>query len=198
MYYTEMKVALLYGIGEGDYHGRAFVSALRKAGFAVVRDARKADIVVTHSGGCFYLPPLHLKQKFVLINPPYWPGKSLILSTYQKISRDFLDFIRDGRLLQWLWKTVINIAHLIRFIVRTLTITLHAHRRRFYRALRDEHTIIIRSSRDTFLSPDAQRILEDKFGRSIPLYTVEGQHDSCWREPEPYIKIISGFAEARR
>lgn len=191
---AQQKVALLYGIGEGDYHGRAFVRALEAAGFDVVRDAKRADIVVTHSGGCFFLPPLHLNQKFVLINPPYWPHKPLVVSMTQKVSLDFVDFVRDGKLLQWFWKSTINIMHLLRYAIKSVTITLHAHRQRFYTALRDENTIIIRSSLDTFLSPTADRSLEQKYGRVIPMYTISGQHDSCWRNPQPYIDQICKFA----
>ena len=192
-----MKVAILYGFGEGDYHGRAFVRKLREAGFDVVRQAKDADIVITHSGGCFFMPPLD-HQKFVIINPPYWPGKSLSVSTIQKVSIDFIDFARDGKILQWFWKTTVNLVHVFRYIFKTLTITLHAHRKRFYEALRDENTIIIRSSHDTFLSPDAEQLLEAKTGHSVPLYTLPGHHDSCWRNPDPYIKLIKQFAYNRK
>jgi hypothetical protein len=191
-----IKIALLYGVGEGDYHGRAFVAELKQSDFEVVRDARKADIVVTHSGGCFFLPPLDLNQKFVLINPPYWPGKSLLVSTVEKISIDLVDFVKDGKILQWILKTCINVAHIFRYIYKVLTITLHAHKQRFYEALQDDNTLIIRSDRDTFLAPDADHLLERKYGRVIPLRSVEGQHDSCWRNPEPYIRIIRDFADA--
>jgi hypothetical protein len=194
---TKQKVAILYGIGEGDYHGRAFVTALKQAGFDVVRSAEDADIVVTHSGGCFFLPPLTLDQNYVVINPPYWPGKSLVISTVQKVTIDFIDFVKDGKVLQWFWKTTINLAHIVRFLLKTLTITLHAHKQRFYEAIRDENTIIIRSARDTFLTPDADRLLEQKYGRVIPLYIVPGQHDSCWRDPAPYVEIISKIASGR-
>lgn len=192
---ADKKIALLYGIGEGDFHGRAFISQLKNAGYTVVRDAAQADIVLTHSGGCFFLPPLRNHQIYILINPPFWPGKSLVLSTIQKISIDFVDFARTGKILQWLWKTVINLAHIGRYIIRFLTITLHARRQRFYEALRDEQSFIIRSEKDTFLAPNADHLLEQKFGRVIPMYTAPGQHDSCWRNPEPYITIIEQVAK---
>jgi hypothetical protein len=192
------KIAIKYGIGEGDYHGRAFVAALKVAGFEVVRDAREADIVVTHSGGCFFLPPLDLNQIFVVINPPYWPGKSLSRSTIEKVSKDFMDFAKDGKLLPWFWKSTINILHLMRYIFRTLTITLHAHKQRFYEALRDETSVIIRNDNDTFLAPNADQLLEQKVGRVIDIYRLPGQHDSCWRDPRQYIEIIKQVATKTR
>lgn len=195
---AKSKVAILYGIGEGDYHGRAFVAELQKAGFEVVRDARKADVVVTHSGGCFFLPPLELRQKFVLINPPYWPDRSLVNCTIQKVAIDFIDFVKDGKILSWLWKTVINLAHIGRYIFKVLTITLHAHKQRFYEAIHDEHTIIIRNDQDAFLAPNAEQLLEQKVGRIAPFYHLPGQHDACWREPKPYIDIISKFARGKK
>lgn len=191
---AQQKVAILYGIGEGDYHGRAFVRELKSAGFKVVRKAKKADIVVTHSGGCFFLPPLELHQKFVLINPPYWPGKSLVVCTLHKVMIDFIDYTWDGKLGPWLGKTVVNVAHLMRYALKALTITLHAHKQRFYEALRDEDTVIIRNERDAFLAPNADRLLDDKAGRDIPFYRLPGQHDSCWRYPKPYVEIIKKIA----
>lgn len=192
----KQKIAILYGVGEGDYHGRRFIAELKKEGFDVVRDAAKADIVITHSGGCFFLPKLSDHQKYILINPPYWPGKSLTKSTVQKVSIDFMDFVRTGKIVQWCWKTVINIAHILRYIIKFLTITLHAHRQRFYEALKDEQSFIIRSERDTFLAPNADRLLEQKVGRVIPMYTGPGQHDTCWRNPAPYIEIIQRIVKA--
>lgn len=188
------KVCIKYGIGEGDYHGRAFVAALKNAGFGITRDDLEADIIVTHSGGCFFLPPLELEQIFIVINPPYWPGKPLAVCTLQKVLKDFLDFARDGKLPQWFFKTIINLVHITRYLIRTLTITLHARKQRFYEALDESTTIIIRSDDDTFLHPDADKLLHEKAGRSFKFYRLPGQHDSCWRNPEPYIRIIRGAA----
>ncbi|HSH17772.1 MAG TPA: hypothetical protein VK978_00150 [Candidatus Saccharimonadales bacterium] len=191
---SKTKVALIYGIGEGDYHGRAFVGALQMAGFEVVRKAKEADIVVTHSGGCFFLPKLKLDQKYVLINPPYWPGKSLLLSITQKVVIDFIDYAKDFKISDWLYKTFVNIVHILRYSIKSLLIAHHAHRRRFYKSLRDEDTIIIRSNRDTFLAPNADKLLEQKLGRVIRLYRLPGQHDTCWRDPAPYVEIIRQLA----
>jgi len=191
------KVALMYGFGEGDYHGRAFVAEIQKQGMQIVRNPAKADVVVTHSGGCFFLPSLDLNQKFVLINPPYWPGKFLAVSTLEKIGKDFMDYAHDGKIVQWLWKTAVNMIHILRYLIKTITITLGAHKQRFYEALRDESTIVIRSDADPFLSPQADQLLMEKYGRVIPFYRLPGQHDACWRDPKPYVDIIKRFAASK-
>lgn len=188
-------ICILYGIGEGDYHGRAFVRELERNGYEVIRDASKADIVVTHSGGCFFLPKPRREQKFILINPPYWPHKPLVLSMFQKVWLDFVDFAKDGKIPQWLIKTVINIAHIIRYLTKSVTISYQAQRRRFYLALGDRESIIIRSDRDTFLAPHAGTLLDQKVHRKIPIHTVPGQHDTCWRDPQPYIEIIRRYSD---
>lgn len=192
-----LKVAIKYGIGEGDYHGRAMVRELKAAGFKVVRNAKKADVVVTHSGGCFFLPPPELNQVIVLINPPYWPGKSLVISTLQKVMIDFIDYTWDGKIGPWLFKTIVNLVHLMRYILRAVTITLHAHKQRFYQALRDDSTIIIRNERDSFLAPDADRLLRDRAGRNFQFIELPGQHDTCWRDPKPYVDIVRTAADAK-
>jgi hypothetical protein len=101
-----------------------------------------------------------------------------------------VDFAKDGKLPQWYFKTFINTVHILRYLIKALTITLHAHRQRFYEALDESTTVIIRSESDTFLSPDAERLLKQKAGRSFRFYGLPGQHDTCWRDPGPYIDII--------
>lgn len=188
------KVCIKYGIGEGDYHGRTFVAALKEAGFEIIRGGLEADIVVTHSGGCFFLPPPGRDQVFIIINPPYWPGKSLGRRTLQKVLRDFMDYARDGKLLQWSWKTTMNIAHILRYLIKALTMTLHTRKQRFYEALNESGTTIVRTDGDTFLTPDANELLRRQAGRKFTFIRLPGQHDSCWRDPSPYVEIIKKAA----
>ncbi len=71
------KIAVIPGIFAGNYVTRALRKALERSGHKVVSDTASADIVLAHSAGCFWLPPADPKQTVILIDPLYWPGKSV-------------------------------------------------------------------------------------------------------------------------
>lgn len=192
---AKKKVALLYGIGEGDYQGRAFVAALQKAGFKVTRDENAADILVTHSAGCWFLPLDYKSKKIVCIGPPYWPGRPLALNTLRKVLIDFWDMARDGAVLAWLNKTAMNLAYIVRYIIlKIFTGRYKIRQHRFYRALGLRQMYIIRNRHDAFLTPDAEVVIMKNLGKRVHIHHLPGQHDSCWRDPAPYVQFISSIS----
>jgi hypothetical protein len=189
------SICILYGIGEGDYHGRAFVAALKSADYAVIRSARKADIIITHSGGNWFLPENYADKLVICIGPPYWPGRSLARNSLQKIVIDFDDYARDGKLFAWIMKTFWNLIHICRYLLLGLVRSKYKVRQeRFYDALR-HGAIIIRPRHDAFLTPNAAELLEHKLQRPVRVIEAPGQHDSCWRQPEAYIDLIRQAAK---
>jgi len=69
------KVAVIPGLFAGKYTTRPLRKALERAGYKVVPSAQ-ADIILTHSAGCFELPAPRKGQVVVMVDPPYWPGRS--------------------------------------------------------------------------------------------------------------------------
>lgn len=184
----QYTVCIMYGIGEGRWHGKRLRKALTSAGFRLISKAEEADIIVSHSGGCFFLPRTPPDQMIVLINPPFWPGKPLIVSVFQKIWWDFKAFARRGKVLGWLFKTAWNTVHLVRYLGVSLTISLKARKRNFYTSLHQDYVVIIRNDQDAWCTPDIQKVLEPH--RIFPVHTLPGQHDDCWADPGPYVEVI--------
>src|ERR1700758_4429413 len=82
-----INVAVIPGWGGGQWHLRAFLDALRAGGFELTEPAR-ADVIIAHSLACYDLPAKTPAVLYVLIDPPYWPGKSLAGRYWSKIRQD--------------------------------------------------------------------------------------------------------------
>ncbi|HSH55994.1 MAG TPA: hypothetical protein VK983_04170 [Candidatus Limnocylindrales bacterium] len=185
---SKTTICIKYGIGEGDWHGRRFKKALKRAGFKVTLDALRVDIIVSHSGGCFFLPQAPKEQMIVLINPPYWPGKPLALSAFQKIWWDYKAFAARGKRLGWYFKTMWNCVHLVRYLGKSWTISLSARKHNFHEALHHDTVVIIRNDQDAWCTPHIQEQLHP--GKTFHMHRMPGQHDDCWANPEPYVQVI--------
>lgn len=70
-------VKIQYGIFGGELQGKRLRREIQKAGYAVTKNASAADIILAHSAGCFWLPSAPARQKLLLVDPPYWPAKSI-------------------------------------------------------------------------------------------------------------------------
>lgn len=193
---SKPTVAIVYGFAEHDWTGRYFCEQLEASGFEIIADEAAADILVSHSAGCFYLPDTGPEQLTVLIGPPYWPGKSMSWAFLQKFYLDFKAYVRRGRLLPWLDKTAHGAAYVLGGLRKAVWIARNANRHDFYVALRNKDVVIIRAEQDTFLTPAAPQLLANKAVFSFR--TVPGQHDECWLDPKPYIEVIkSEYAKGR-
>lgn len=182
-------VALVYGYGEGGWSGAYFRRALEQAGFAYTDNVSQADIVISHSAGCFYLPEsAKHDQLTVLIGPPFWPDRSVIANSFRKFGHDFAAYRRDSMTKAWLTKSFWNSLYIVSAIPRALAMWRHARRQDFYRVLRNKQVVIIRAEYDDFMTPEADKLLSGK--ADFRFYSIPGhQHDDLWRYPELYLVI---------
>lgn len=186
---SKARVFIIYGFAEGPWHGRLFRQELVKAGFEPVDNTDNADIIIAHSGGCFYLPEPPKEKLTVLINPPYWPGKPLIKSAFQNAWHNFAVLGQNNLPTSfWLKKTAWNAIYLLMSFRKTVLIALNARRRNFYMALKKRRTLLVRSEHDVWLAPEANRLLKPYV--KVEFYQVPGWHDHCWLEPKSYVKVI--------
>jgi hypothetical protein len=176
-------LCIVYGFCEGPRIGERFEQAFRRAGFSLVREPRRADIIVAHSGGCFELRG-GLEQKLVVyIGLPYHPGTTMLGALGRKIWRDFRAYRRSRSVAAWLGKTWWNMLYFWNF----------AHNWRMWRgrqaaAWRDApHVVLIRNEYDPFCTPAAGSI---PFIHTPAVVLMPGQHDDCWLRPQPYVHAI--------
>ncbi|MDB5166170.1 MAG: hypothetical protein JWM37_242 [Candidatus Saccharibacteria bacterium] len=188
--------AFSYGFGEGPWHSRQkFEAKLERAGFDVIRDIPAADIIISHSAGCYFLPEMTDKQILFLIDPPYWPGRSSWNSFIEKVRTEFIDARQRRALGFWLRKTAWNITYSLRSLTRTLTIARLHPLHNFHEALEDHDIVLIRNDRDVWCTPEIEKLPTK--GKSFLYYHVPGLHDDLWEMPAPYVAIIQEVATLR-
>src|SRR5438046_8452477 len=88
-----VRIYILYGFREGPHSGRRLLPRLRAAGFEPTSDVQSADIILSHSGGCFLAPNnLAAQPPIVMVGLPYWPGKSTARSLLEKNRVEFWEY----------------------------------------------------------------------------------------------------------
>jgi hypothetical protein len=190
-----LSVAILPGFSEGYWHTKRLRRALKRAGFSHSLSPSEADIVIAHSAGCYVVPPLRDEQLLVLINPTYWPGKSLG-SRGSTMTWQILQAVRPGNQpFYQLHKTAHNILNLVRNPRSHLALAAKASSFDLEQVVTHSKTIIIRNQSDPWLTPHLDHLTQINPGLSIT--TLPGGHDDCWQHPEPYVNLLQSEYDAR-
>ncbi|MDB5169843.1 MAG: hypothetical protein JWN82_239 [Candidatus Saccharibacteria bacterium] len=183
------KVAIQYGVVTGPWVGKKFRRALTAAGYRHVEDIAEADIIITHSAGCFWLPPSD--QPLLLINPLYWPGKT-IRQRVKDRARSHRHYRQNGYPLgYWLGRTWWGVYYGIVDYRRTRKIMNYAEQfdlPQAIAAIAGRRVVIVRNDKDDWLTPDLDSLRAAN--PKLSIISVPGDHDNCWYNPEPYIAAI--------
>jgi hypothetical protein len=182
------SIWLVYGFGEGPWHGRQIWPTLKSAGYIPALKANDADIIIAHSAGCFYLPDSQKPQQLVLIDPPYWPDKSVALSFLQKTYLDLQASITQHRIRYWLRKTLWNLYYILQDIPKVISIIRQSRLNNLKRLLRHNYVTIVRHQYDAFCTPEIDRHFDRD--QNVRFISVTGQHDDCWHDPDVLIPVI--------
>jgi hypothetical protein len=190
---SSKTVAIVYGFTEGKWHGKRLRSALAQHDFTVVSKTRDADIVIAHSGGCYNVPPeLRPEQLLMLIAPPYWPGRALLLRS-QSMAVQMLRAIRPGNEpVNQANKVLHNILFLFWHASKNLTIVRRARRYNLEKDLPHPNPILVPKKHDPWLTPNFRDL--QRFNEHLRLIELPGDHDDIWLHPEPYINLIESEA----
>lgn len=182
-----INVAVIPGWGGGAWHVRNFVAALKVSGFEVT-DAARADIIIAHSVACQDLPKKTPAVLYVLIDPPYWPGETII--------KRFLTHVRNGsptamkgqgftyRFQELFWRAV----YLIAKPNYTAMVLKNSSGMEFLEEIKDKNVWIIRNQNDPYCSPDIQ--LPISSSKRVSLINLPGEHDDYYFNPQPYIGLL--------
>lgn len=177
-------VCILYGLGEGERVGLRFQKALRLKGYQIVRDPARADIIITHSGGCLLLPKNIKARQILHIGPYYWPGKSWAACAAQKLRDDIRSHHTVGDLRFWLHKSFWNFIYIWQI---PKNIQMFVSIGKDDRWQHGDITTVARPRFDAFCTPDPNAL---PFKKPPAFVTTPGYHDDCWRDPEPYITLL--------
>jgi len=169
---------IFYAWAEGPWHGRLLSESLKRAGFDEAPSA-EATVLIAHSIGSYLIQPTDKNKIILLIGPPYWPGKSITRMLLQKVwqDRDNLSFI------YWLNKLLWNSVYIVSKPILSIKSWEALHIPDPFAEV-SERAIVIQNDKDVFVHPQLKNHIKQK---RVPL---SGQHDDCWHNPEPYIKLI--------
>lgn len=184
-----VNVAIQTGWAEGDWHTKQFADALKAAGFNVTAP-QHADYLFAHSTACYDLPLKSPITGFILIDPPYWPGKPLWKRIVDKK-------VQDTKLnwQAWGWQYVLAKTwwELVYAVTKAQYLPLalkNQHSVDFLNALGDKKAMVIRNQNDTFCSPEIQVALTAY--TNVLYLTLPGTHDDYLTNPKPYIDLLLG------
>lgn len=175
-----MKVFIAYGWPEGEWHGRRLREALKNAGYTVTSSPKDADVIVTHSAGCYMLPSDVRARLIMLVGLPNW-SRPLIKCTFAKIRLEHKN-------IEWLHKTLLHTFYAVSQPIRLYKV-YRAFRKKYLPDFSSSKVLLIRNEQDTYMEEEASERLARKRGW---LYqNLKGQHDDLWEDPQAYIEIIN-------
>lgn len=183
----EKKVAIIGGWSEGPKHERRVRRELKRAGLEVINSGYKADVIITHSTGCYFLSYGQKQKLAVIINPPYWPGKSIVIRTFHHAVLQAPRQIKAWGSLYWLRHRCWNIFYILTAPFRTVKIW-RSLKAALLEQLKHSNVLIIRNEGDVFCSPAIKKL--SKQYKNTRVVQLPGLHDDLWVNPKPYIDLI--------
>jgi len=191
----KQRVAILPGIVSGNRTTRRLRKLLRQAGYEIVADPIKADVVLAHSAGCLWLPKTtsRHRQTFVLVNPTYWPGRTVRERIRARSHSNARFYTYGVPLRRWLVRQVWGVYYAVRNPRRTrftlqriavynLEQTIHSHAARI---------VLVRNHHDDWLTPDPIALL--RANPNIVLVHLPGEHDDFNYHPERYVQLLQSL-----
>jgi hypothetical protein len=188
---SKPKIAVQFGIFTGKHTGKRLIKTLRSTGYNVVQDATKADIIIAHSAGCFWLPKAPTHQKLMLIDPPYWPGKT-IGERAKSRSQSNMQFKSRGIITRdWLARNAWTFYYAFRHAKRTRQIFTLAKSFDLPVAITGHHVLLVRNNQDDWLTPDLDEL--QQANPNLIVKQLPGDHDDLLHNPEPYVDLLQSL-----
>lgn len=182
-------VKIIYGVTEGPWHGKRLKKQLLEQGYGITEDIAKADYIFAHSGGCYEVVLASEWQKVVLVNPTYWPGKTMVQRARLKVWHDAVVYFRSGLEWYWLKKAGHSLFYLFRYLPKWLDMSKKSKQVSFDGIFSHSNTLLVRNDHDPWLTSDLATLKESY--PSIEIHTLPGYHDDCWYNPNPYVALLA-------
>lgn len=182
-----VNVAILEGWAGGPRLSRQFRDALTAAGFTIT-GPEHADFIIAHSTACYFVPLKTPAKLLIFIDPPYWPGQSIISRMLAKKKADSLIVQKAGGWQAWLIKTFWETVYVIAKPSYTTTALKHNGSLAFLDNHRHKPTYVVRNDADYFCSPDIQVAMNGY--PNVTYVRLPGEHDDYYVNPQPYIALL--------
>jgi hypothetical protein len=182
-----INVAIKQGWAGGPWHTKQFEQAVRTAGFTVT-DVAHADVVIAHSMACYDLKTKTPAQYYILIDPPYAPGQSVIGRFIQKQRQDNRTLKTSQGWKYILGKNIWGAFYVLAKPKYTSLTLKSAGQLDFLGDLKTKNVLVIRNEQDFICSPAIHVALASY--PHVFFKTLPGEHDDYYTNPQPYIDLI--------
>ena len=182
-----VNVAVMEGWAGGPRLSKQFRDALLAAGYSIT-PASHADVIVAHSMACYFVPQKTPAKLLILIDPPYWPGQSLLTRMLAKKKADSQMVRQAGGWQAWLTKTMWEIAYIFAKPSYTTTALKHNGSLAFLAGHKHKPTYVVRNQNDYFCSPEIQVAMNGY--PNVTYVGLPGEHDDYYVNPQPYIALL--------
>lgn len=182
-----LNVAVIPGWAGGKWHTRQFEKTLIEHGYKITARI-DADVIIAHSVGCYDLPAKTPARYYILIDPPYWPGKS-ILRRFAEKQRQDNRHLRDTLGRRYLARKFIWGAWYV--ITRPRYIYLAVASKsdlNFLNGLKDKNVLVVRNQSDQMCAPEIKVALAAY--PWVYFTEVPGEHDDYYTNPTAYIPLL--------
>lgn len=181
-------VTISHGWAGGHWHVKRFVKALIEEDFRIIKNSKRANVIIAHSTGCYRLSEDSKANVILLLGPPYWPSQSILRRLLKKKGHDTRQRINDQGILFTINKFLFEIIYVIIKPSYTL-IALKNHRYlHFLDLLENKKVILVRNEEDYFCSPEIEEAIKEY--KNVRYVSLPGGHDDFMTNPQPYIDLI--------
>lgn len=181
-----------YGILGGERSMRRFIQALAQQGIQAIADPTKADILIAYSAGCFWVPKPTKNQRLILVNPPYWPGRSLLNRAWQRAFSNAHPKQYGYTWRAWATRQLWALYYTPRDVLQAGRIILAARHYDLATVVQEQPAAILRSQHDDWLTPEYAQL--KKLNKHTICIDAPGDHDAITYLAHDYAKIIKKVA----
>lgn len=156
--------------------------------YTIIKDPRKADIIITHSGGCYAIPQNISARQVIMVAPCYNFRYSKSYMAAYKFMHDLLFAITSRRILFWFYKSIWNTLYLLFRPINTVQMYHYSKTRSATLPSLEAKDVLIITYRNDLWSRYVMNLKEN-----FPKYDfrqLSSAHDEIWYDPHRYIQLI--------
>ncbi len=183
-----MKVAILYGWCEGPRLARDLRQTLEESGHTITRNARKADIIIAHSMGCYGIPADAKAQRVLLIGLPYRSWSSFPFFMAHKIIINLLYALYKGRVLYSFSKMLWNSFYFLTRPFANMRLRRMSNDHYLPKGTGTLKVLLVHNKYDLLIRRRKACELSEIHNWQYVL--LHGAHDDLWMNPKQYVDLL--------
>lgn len=184
------SVCIVPGIFSGAHTTAKMTRLLKNAGYTIA-PARDADVLIAHSAGCLWVQNIKPNQMLVLVNPPYWPGRSITQRSRARWYSNLQFHSRGIPFRRWIIRNMWGVYYTLHSPLRTAYIIRNMGLYDLTHVVAGRRVVLVRNALDDWLTPDCTELTQANPG--LTFVTLPGDHDDFNYHPETYVRLLQSL-----